>query len=113
MKIEIAIEQGTRNKERVIIVEDITMLSRNELPSEYIHGGESVMKYSNMIYYFNDNHAFVDEFMEINNWYYEDHFMEKIETIKRCAKRLSGINKKLDKELVDGGWRTVKKKIYI
>ena len=113
MKIEIAIEQGTRNKERVVIVKDITMRRRNELPSEYIHNGESVIKRSNMVYYFNDNHTFVNEFMEINDWYYEDHFMEKIETIKRCAKRLSGINKDLNKKLVETGWELVTKKITI
>jgi hypothetical protein len=116
MKIEIIIEHGVRNKEKIIIIKDIRMLPRNKLPYEYIHEGESVMKHQDSIYYFNNtcDMPFIrNEFMKINDWYHEDFFIERTETIKRCAKRLGDINKKLEKELRESGWELVEKRIYI
>jgi hypothetical protein len=106
VKIEILIEQGMRNKEKIIIVKNVTMLPRNKLPYEYIHEGESIMKYQDSVCYFNEacDMPFVrKEFIKINDWYYEDFFMERMETVKKCAKRLSDINKKLEKVLKETG----------
>lgn len=116
VKIEILIEQGIRNREKIIIVKNVTMLPRNKLPYEYIHEGDSVMKYQDSVYYFNEacDMPFVrNEFIKINDWYYEDFFMERMETVKKCAKRLSDINKKLEKVLKETGWEFVEKRICI
>ena len=116
MEMEIIIKHGVRNKEKIIIVKDIKMLPRNKLPYEYIHEGESVMKYQDSVYYFNENcdMPFIrDDFIKINDWYHEDLFIERMETIKKCAKRLSDINKRLEKELRESGWELVEKRICI
>ncbi|MCK4823894.1 hypothetical protein KA005_49530 [bacterium] len=101
MKIEIAIEQQVKNKEKIVLVKSIIMHPRNKLPSKYTQGDESVCKHNGCVALFQHDHTLTDYFLCENVYYREDVFEEKLKLIKRCAKRLHDINQELTKLLTD------------
>ena len=112
MRIEIKVRQKVINKEKFIEVKNIKMLSRKDLPLQYLYAEESVAKHNNHIDYFQHDRMAYDKYLCEGECYPEETFAAHLRTIKRCAKNLRKNNFILAENL-EPSWNNIKKTIII